>query len=152
MSALQNQVPMNLSLNPKDYRKLVELAYLGEWLINAHHEPEYADEAAGHVLQKLLAAPGLEDVTRDEETGEYLMNTDWIEKLYEHFILDYDDHVFWDELTERLAQRDLARKRGVGLEEINRDDDLLELKPLEDRYHQELEDRGIERIEISGEY
>jgi hypothetical protein len=143
---------MKLSLDADDYRKLVELAYLGEWLINAHHDPEYADEHAGRVLQQLLAAPELPGVGRDQETGEFYMDNDWLEKLYDNYILDYDDHVFWDELTERLAQRDLARQRGVELEDINRDDDLLELKPLEDRYHQELENRGIERIEIAGDY
>jgi hypothetical protein len=104
------------------------------------------------VLQTLLGAHKSEGIGRDEETGEYYMDTAWVEKLYEDYILDYDDHVFWDELTERLAQRDLARERGVSPDEINRDDDLLELKPLEERYHQELEDRGLERIEITGEF
>jgi hypothetical protein len=143
---------LNLSFDPKEFRKLIELAYLGEWMINAHHEPEYADEDAGRVLQTLLGAHKSEGIGRDEETGEYYMDTAWVEKLYEDYILDYDDHVFWDELTERLAQRDLARERGVSPDEINRDDDLLELKPLEERYHQELEDRGLERIEITGEF
>jgi hypothetical protein len=72
--------------------------------------------------------------------------------LYDAYILDYDDHVFWDELTERLAQRDLAKQRGVSPDEINRDDDLLELRPLEERYHRELEEHGVERLDISTDY
>lgn len=143
---------MNLHLEPDEYRKLIELAYLGEWVINAHHDTEYQDDAADQVVQKLLGAHPQEGIGRDTETGEYYMTDDWIEQLYDAHILDYDDHVFWDELTERLAQRDLAKERGVPLDDINRDDDLLELRPLEERYRSELEEYGIERLGITPDY
>ena len=143
---------MNVKLTTAQYRKLIELAYLGEWVINAHHDTEYQDEAADQVLQTLLAAHPLREIGRDDETSRHYMQTDWVEQLYDNFILDYDDHVFWDELIERLAQRDLAKQRGVSLDEINRDDDLLELRPLEEHYRTELEEHGIERLEIATEY
>jgi hypothetical protein len=143
---------MKLDLEPDEYRKLIDLAYLGEWMINAHHDTDYQDDAADHVLQRLLSATGLPDADQDPETGEFFMKSDWVERLYDAYIMDYDDHVFWDELTERLAQRDLARIRGVSPNDINRDDDLVELKPLEERYRTELEERGIDRLEISSEY
>lgn len=143
---------MDLSLQPDEYRKLVELAYLGEWMVNAQHDPEYHDEAARAVLQKLLASHPQAQVEQDDETHEYYMTADWIEQLYDQYILDYDDHVFWDELTERLAQRDLSKERGIPIEEVNRDDDLFDLRPLEERYHNELEAHGIERLEIRPEY
>lgn len=145
---------MTISLPEREYRRLIELAYLGEWMTNAQHDPEFHDDDARRLVQKLLAAhaPKLKDVEQDAETGEYYMTQDWIERLYEQYIMDYDDHVFWDELTERLAQRDLARQRGVDIAEISRDEDLLELRPFEERYHAELEDNGIERLEITGDY
>lgn len=143
---------MNITLKSEEYRKLIELAYLGEWVINAHHDTDYQDDAATAALQKLLAAHPLPEVVKDDETGEHYMNVEWIERLYDAYILDYDDHVFWDELAERLAQRDLAKRRGVSPDDINRDDDLLELKPLEERYRDELEEHGIERLEIAPEY
>ncbi|HUD11304.1 MAG TPA: hypothetical protein VMS08_02760, partial [Candidatus Saccharimonadia bacterium] len=64
---------MNLQLEPEEYRKLIELAYLGEWMINAHHDTEYQDDTADSVLQHLLEVPGLAEVDRDEETGDYFM-------------------------------------------------------------------------------
>jgi len=143
---------MNVELTPDAYRKLIELAYLGEWLINAQHDTEFQDDQAGAALQSLLEAGTTDGVERDEETGEYYLRAELVEQLYDSYIMDYDDHVFWDELTERLAQRDLARSRGVSIDDINRDDDLLELRPLEDRYRRELEERGVERLDISAEY
>jgi hypothetical protein len=143
---------MTISLEPDEYRKLIELAYLGEWVVNAQHDPEFHDEDAQAVVQKLLAAHPQDGVGRDEETSEFFMTEEWTERLFDLYILDYDDHVFWDEMTERLAQRDLAQERGVPMEEINRDDDLRELRPLEERYHRELEEYGIERLEIRRDY
>jgi hypothetical protein len=140
---------MKLELTPSDYHKLVELTYLGEWLINAHHDPEFSDDTATAVLQQLLAAGPAPGTTKDDETGEYFMDTDWTDRLYDQYILDYDDHVFWDELTERLASRDLAKQRGINIEDVNRDDDLADLRPLEDQYRAELEDNGIDRLRIT---
>ena len=143
---------MNVQLEPEEFRKLIELAYLGEWLINAHHDTEFQDESASAVVQRLLASQPLDGVGQDDETREYFMREEWVEELYDKYILDYDDHVFWDELTERLAQRDLARRRGVPMDQVNRDDDLLELRPIEERYRQELEDNGVERLDIPETY
>jgi hypothetical protein len=144
---------MSLQLEPEEYQKLIELAYLGEWMINAHHDSEVQDESASAILQKLLAsAPEPDLVAQDPETDDYFMKDVWVERLYESYILDYDDHVFWDELTERLAQRDLARLRGVDADAINRDEDLMDLIPLEERYHRELEDNGIERLVVDSDY
>jgi hypothetical protein len=143
---------LNITLTPQQYQKLVELTYLGEWVINAHHDTEYQDDQATDALRALLAAHPLPEVTHDDETGQYYMSTAWSERLYDTYILDYDDHVFWDELTERLAQRDLARSRGVSPDDITRDDDLPELRPLEDHYREELEEHGIERLDIATGY
>jgi hypothetical protein len=143
---------VQVHLDPEQYRKLIELAYLGEWLVNAHHDTDYQDDQATSAVQALLKAGPIEGIGRDDETGEYFLEADWVERLYDDYILDYDDHVFWDELTERLAARDLARERGVSPDDIVRDDDLLELRPLEERYREELEEHGVERLDIHTEF
>lgn len=143
---------MNLTLDPAEYEKLIELAYLGEWLINSHHDPELQDEKAASVVQKVLGASHAKGVGQDIETKDYFLKDEWVEKLYEEYIEDYDDHVFWDELTERLAQRDLAKLRGTSVDTIDRDDDLTDLKPLEEKYHFELEEHGVDRLSIDPDF
>lgn len=140
---------MKLELSPDEFRKLIELAYLGEWMINAQHDPEFQDEAADAIVQRLLAAHKLPDVDRDEETGDYFMQSEWTDRLYDDHILDYDDHIFWDELTERLAMRDLARERGTESDHIDREEDLHLLRPIEERYRQEFEEHGLDQLDIT---
>jgi hypothetical protein len=140
---------MALPFDHNQERKLIELAYLGEWMLNAHHDPEHQDDAARSAMQALLSAATASGIGRDVETGEFYLDADWTERLYATQVADYDDHIFWDELTERLAQRDLARVRGVATDEIDRDDDLIDLKPLEEKYRAELEDHGIDNLELT---
>jgi hypothetical protein len=141
---------MNVPLEPEEIKRLVELVYLGEWVINAHHDPDYQDDDASAVVQKIMAASKVKGVDKDIETGQFYLDTNWAERLYDQYIVDYDDHVFWDELIERLAQRDLAQQRGVPMDEISRDEDIRSLRPLEEKYRHELEENGIDRLELGG--
>lgn len=144
---------MNLStFEPDEIKKLIELAYLGEWVINAQHDNDFQDDLATRSFQKLLEAAQLPEIERDVETNELYLPTEWTDRLYDQYVLDYDDHVFWDELIERLAQRDLARQRGVAIELVDRDDDLPALRPLEEHYRHELERQGIERLELADDF
>ena len=143
---------MELSLSVEQYRKLIELAYLGEWMLNAHHADEQQDEAATKLVQQLLSEIDMEGVETDPETGRKFLIAEWDTMLQERKISDYDDHTFWEELTERLAERDLAKRTGQRVEDIDRDDDLLELKPLEQRYQHEFEEHGLERLHIQSDF
>lgn len=141
--------PISLNLEADELKQLIELAYLGEWLVNAHHGADHQDDSADRRLQQLLEAAKLPDIGRDVETGEFFIESEWANRLYDQYILDYDDHVFWDELTERLAQRDLARIRGIAIEEIDREEDLAKLRPLEQTYRDEFEHNGVDHLELN---
>ncbi len=125
---------------------------MGEWMTNAHHDHDAQDEVATAVLQQLLGVSQGLGVQRDPETSNYFLPAAWTEHVYNQHIAHYDDHVFWDELAERLAQRDLARRRGVKPDQINRDDDAAELRPLEERYRHELHRHGIDRLDLSDDF
>lgn len=143
---------MEVSFSVEQYRKLIELAYLGEWMLNAHHGEDHQDEGATQLLQLLMGMAEVEGIERDPETGQHYLRADWDNVLQDHKIADYDDHTFWDELTERLAERDLAKRTGQTVEEIDHDEDLLELKPLEDRYRHEFEEHGLDRLQIQSDF
>ena len=143
-----------MELTPAQLKRLVELAYIGEWTVNSRHSIDFQDDEATAALQSVLGLSStlVDDIERDVETGNYYLDPEWVDKIQDRFIADYEDHVFWDELIERLAQRDLAKQRGVSMEEIDRDEDVGELRPLENRYRDELETSGLDRLGIIDEY
>ncbi len=66
------------------------------------------------------------------------------------FVDEFVDHAFWDELIIRFAERDAARQVG-GYEQL----DLLPREnrhaledPIEERYSEEFDENGIDRLEI----
>jgi hypothetical protein len=143
-----------MELTSEQFKRLVELAYIGEWVVNSRHGLDFQDDEATGALQGLLglASSLVDEIDRDVETNNFYIDPDWADKIQDRYISDYDDHVFWDELIERLAQRDLAKQRGVSMEEINRDEDVAILRPAEERYREELELNGLDRLMISDEY
>lgn len=143
---------VELSFSQEQYRKLIELAYLGEWMLNAHHADDHQDDSATQLVQQLLTALDIEGVETDPETGRKFLIAEWDTLLQERTISDYDDHTFWEELTERLAERDLAKRTGQRVEDIDRDEDLIELKPIEERYRHEFEEHGLERLQIQSDF
>jgi len=147
---MEMEKEMDMIMTPEQLRRLVELAYLGEWVVNSRHGVDFQDDEAVEALQGLLALASslTSGIERDVETGQYYLEQEWSDAVQDRYLADYDDHVFWDELVERLAERDLARNRDVEAEEIDRDEDIAELKPLEKYYYDELERNGLDRLGI----
>lgn len=139
---------MNLTLNENEYRRLMLVAYLGEWVLNAtRKEPDLEYEA---LVEKVLAgAKGtpLETlIDYDEE------NTSWIpqEKFEEEahtFIDEYDDKTFWEELTSRLTERDLLAEHGArALGGMREDQRTRAAAAIAKEYTREFEEHGLDRL------
>jgi hypothetical protein len=78
--------------------------------------------------------------TRDFESGTPI----------HEFIDEYDDETFWDELTRRLAERDLVAQMG-GWEKVQRlstEDRIRKLGQLEEQYAAEFARSGLENLRL----
>lgn len=87
-------------------------------------------------------------VGQDAETGSYFVHEELAKAWQEHHVVDYNDHVFWQELAERLAERDLARELGTDPAGLDVEEYAAQLRELRERYWQELDRYGIERIDF----
>ena len=65
---------MILDLNDEEYKQLIKLAYIGEWVINANNNTDELNEEALLSLQRLMA-PGVKTaiIDQDTETKEYFL-------------------------------------------------------------------------------
>ena len=144
---------MNISLTAKQYKTLLLTTYLGHWVINAHRiKPDKAfDELASHVYSyaKSFDLPDL--VERDADSGKYFP-TRQFEDLASEYIDAYDNETFWDELIDRLSERDLAAKHSQeAREKMTMEERFTHLEKFETRYDEEFEKYGIERLTIKDE-
>ncbi len=142
---------MELKLNKEQYEKLLELVYLGNWMVNAYRTDDYLEEysdVVSHIFSQAEAA-GLEGkAVRDETEGKYLPSYDFEESMQD-FISDYDGFCFWEELINRLAERDALKEYGnTPLDKIDLEEFLNKKSVYLRRYEREVEENGILNFEF----
>lgn len=147
--------PMQLSLSPEQFERLLKMAYLGEILLNDWTPPEeLTDEHRGStdllydLCQRAEGTPSERYVTFDADAGEWGPSQLLKDEMDRH-IGDYDNDVFWDELAARLARRDLGAEYGEdALREMPEGYRKEAEKPLLDYYWREVRENGLDRFTI----
>jgi len=142
---------MQITLTKEQYEKLMELVYLGNWLVNSYRADERIeayDRTAEHLLSFAPAAGFQDRVEFDEFEGRYFPSPKFDENL-KPLIDDYDDDVFWNVLIDRLAERDLLRAQGEEtVEKMDWDEYSRNVEPYIKKYEKEIDDSGVEHLEI----
>ena len=68
------------------------------------------------------------------------------------YIDEFEEETFWDELIDRLANRDILREIGEKkLLSINKEERMKIYFDFEERYQEEFEEHGVERLEINAQ-
>ncbi|HNT02082.1 MAG TPA: hypothetical protein PLB50_05190 [Candidatus Saccharicenans sp.] len=142
---------MELNLNRGQYEKLLELVYLGNWLINAYRTDDYLEDYAEIVslVFSQVEKAGLEDKAVKDELGDrYLPSFDFEESLHD-YISEYDSCCFWEELINRLAEREALKEFGsLPLDKIDLNEFLEKKNKYLRVYEQEVEESGLKNFEL----
>jgi hypothetical protein len=142
---------MTITLSDDQYRRIVILTMLGEWMVNAtRKEPDGDFEfAASQLYAFAKGTPAEPLVTYDEESTRWIPSDTSDDEVHT-LIDDYDDKTFWEDLTTRMAERDLTAERGEravnGMRPAER---LRAIEAAAKKYVDEFEHHGLERLLIS---
>lgn len=146
---------MSISFNKDEFRTLIKLAYLGEW-VSAVHLGEHENPAQDQLLQKIYSqakAMGCEDLVEfDSDTDRYEPGAELeADEELRAVIEDYEDSAFWELLISRLAMRDAMKDVGEDELEGEAMEQFLEsLEQTENSYSEEFENHGLDRLKIQG--
>jgi hypothetical protein len=153
-----NEDKQSVEFTQKQFKTLLKLAYLGNWMANANrdgsvhdpHKEEY--EVLEDYLFSFAKKFGLDEWVDDEEAdkGKYYPTRQFEEGIEEEGIIDdYDNESFWDELIDRLADRDCFRVYSKEqLEKISHRERVDKLYEFRDTWGAEFEKHGIKRLAI----
>ena len=133
---------MTVELSEKEFRRLLDLVYIGDWILNsARGEDRFEDY--DDVLEKLFSlCPGVGmEALMDSWQGRVFPSKAYREGGIHEAIADYEDAVFFDILAEELARRDMEGE-GVAA------DDETELTARMEEYYQEFEQHGIDNLTV----
>jgi hypothetical protein len=131
-------------ISAEQYKNLLLMSYLGNWIVNAHRveADEAFEAAASRIYFHAKSAGAGRLVERDAESGRYYPTCD-LEELAHPWVDAYDNETFWDELIDRLSERDLVAKHGRNAcEQMTIEERFGNLEEFETRYGEEFENHG----------
>ena len=131
---------MNLELSKKQFRRLLDLVYIGNWILNSTRGQErFADydevESLVFARAAIEGMPGLAELYQ----GEIVPSRAFAEGGIHEAIAEYENNVFFDILAEDLARRDMD---DVPIDESN----YAELTSRIDAYIAEFEEHGTDNV------
>ena len=143
---------MKVSLTKKQYKALMKLVMLGDWMANT--VPDDSSGEDEEIVQYLLSLAkdfGYENyVELDEELKKYFHTEDFENdtKILE-IIGDYHEYALWEGLVLEFSRRDLLAKYGEKAVEAMSDEEHVEKElPLIQKYEEEFREYGLDNLTI----
>ena len=136
---------MKIDLSEKEFRRLLDMAYIGNWILNSTRENDRFQDY-DDVESKLFSY--CRDVGMDELCTPYpgfTMPSDaFVNGGIHDAIAEYENSVFFDILAEELTFRDMNYPQ---IDATNVD----EFNERVDEYLNEFEANGLDNINVDGD-
>ena len=131
---------MQLEMSNKQFRRLLDLVYIGNWVLNSTRGDERFQDY-DQVESLLFAKAALEGMPQLAELyqGEIVPSKAFVEGGIHEAIMEYENNVFFDILAEDLARRDM---NDAPIDESN----YAELTHRIEAYINEFEENGTDNI------
>ena len=133
---------MNIEFSDIEFRRLLDLVYVGDWVINSIRGADRIQEF-DNILDKLFSVCEKQGLTElyqkhgDRAAPSRAFETGGIHEV----IADYEDAIFFDILAEELARRDIQQAG-------NDPDDVSELRERIDNYVFEFAQNGVDNLKL----
>ena len=149
---------MKINITKKQYRLLLDILSIAEWVMDAYKVEEDPKSKPYKEVEQLFLSRAKEFgfdnlVEYDREDDKYYPTREYEDLETDRvFIDEFEDDVFWEELCNRLAKRDLMRTHGVEkvarmeiLERLTTQDKIIE------KYQNEFYENGLENLILASE-
>ena len=136
---------MKLELTTKQFRRLLDMAYIGNWILNSTRGDDRFKDYDD--VESLLFAKAREEgmgVLAEDWQGEVVPSRAFAEGGIQEAIMEYENNVFFDILAEDLARRDME---DASIDQNNYE----ELSSRIDAYIAEFEQHGTDNILVDSD-
>lgn len=136
---------MKLELTTKQFRRLLDMAYIGNWILNSTRGDDRFKDYDD--VESLLFANAREEgmgVLAEDWQGEVVPSRAFAEGGIHEAIMEYENNVFFDILAEDLARRDME---DASIDQNNYE----ELSSRIDAYIAEFEQHGTDNILVDSD-
>ncbi len=144
---------MKINITKKEYLTFLEILEIADWVLHAHHAEERSETTKYKEFEQKVFSYA-KDMGFDElvdyasHLKRYFPTREFEETSPgREFIREFEDDTFWDELVQRLVERDLIRQAGEEkLLSMTPEERFEAEEPLEKRYADEFYHNGLENL------
>lgn len=131
---------MQIELNTKEFRRLLDLVYMGNWILNSTRGSDRfaAYDAVESKLFGLCRRNGMHALV-DDSSGTPLPSKAYMEGGIHEAIAFYEDNTFYEILAEELSRRDMDYPE---ITPENYDEIISRM----DRYMSEFSVSGVDKL------
>ena len=136
---------MKLELTTKQFRRLLDMAYIGNWILNSTRGDDRFKDYDD--VESLLFAKAREEgmgVLAEDWQGEVVPSRAFADGGIHEAIMEYEKNVFYEILAEELARRDME---DASIDQNNYE----ELSSRIDAYIAEFEQHGTDNILVDSD-
>ena len=136
---------MNIDLTEKEFRRLLDLVYIGNWILNSTRTTDRFEDydIVQEKIFSLCAKNGMKSLIQLWH-GHVFPSRAYEDGGIHEAIADYEDAVFFDILAEDLARRDMD---DVPIDDSN----CEELNSRIDAYIAEFEEHGTDNLTVDSD-
>ena len=145
---------MKINFTKQEYIALLEMLEAAEWLMHSRNE-KIEKTPHTEIKKKLFSyykEMGAEDyIVYSKELDDYFATQAVEVKMHDEYIDPYDNHLFWQTLSDELAKRDL-RTQMDSKERIDlaKEEQMKKFTALVEWYEGEFTQHGLSRVSITG--
>jgi hypothetical protein len=134
---------MNIELTDKELRRLLDMVYIGNWILNSTRGTDRIEDydQVESIILANCAKAGMNALFEIKE-GRVIPSAAFENGGIHEAIADYEDTVFFEILAEELARRDMDFEP-IGPE------NFTELTSRIDEYIEEFEQNGMDNISLN---
>ena len=143
---------MKLDITKEQFKELLKLAILGEWVENT--VPDESEKKESEIIQKLFSLAkdfGYSNyVEFDDESKRYFITEDFENdtNIFD-IISNYHEYALWEGLVLEFSRRELVAKYGEEKVESMSDEERIEKEiPFINKYEKEFRESGLDNLEI----
>ncbi|WP_347861278.1 hypothetical protein U0355_11415 [Salimicrobium sp. PL1-032A] len=136
----------SLEISTDQLRTLVASMFLSTWVVNYPKQEldEEFEEVRNLVLKKYHETDPEGEVDYQEFADVYEVNQEKEKEWMDKYIQEYEEHTFWDQLIEKLTQKEMVDE--LGEEILNRplsEEEVQKQVQIEERVAEKLEKNGL---------
>ena len=126
---------MQIDLTPKEFRRLLDLVYIGNWILNSTRGNDRFQDYDDLESKLFALSPALSE----EWEGTVVPSQAYTQGGIHEVIALYEDNIFYEILAEELSRRDMDYPE---ISEENYDEIVTRM----DRYMSEFEVSGVDHL------